>query len=34
MKIKKFTFLFLFFAAMVSCTAQNPKTQENMQEKK
>ena len=34
MKIKKFTFLFLFFAAMVSCTAQNSKTQENMQEKK
>lgn len=34
MKIKKFTFLFLFFAAMVSCAAQNPKTQENMQEKK
>jgi peptidyl-prolyl cis-trans isomerase B (cyclophilin B) len=34
MKIKKITFLFLFFAAMVSCAAQNPKTQENMQEKK
>lgn len=34
MKTKKFSFLLLFFATLVSCTAQNSKTQSNMPEKK
>lgn len=34
MKIKKITFLLLFFATLASCSAQNSKTQSNMHEKK